>query len=324
MKRYLLLCQLAFLSIIHTHAQFSVGADGIFIGANTDVSIDGLTLRPSANLTLTNKTMQVSGGPIMSSPPSISRVYPFSDAFTFVGRVGLFYKTSELNGNAESGLQIIHANTSYVVTSGSVQNTTTHYVYNDLVAPTTFKYITAGTAGALPVTLMDFTARKVENTAQISWKTTLEINSDFFEIQRSTDAKLWHSLTKILAGNESQTLLSYSFTDKQPLSGTNYYRLRMVDNDGSFSYSTIRSLQFEIATELTLFPNPVVEKLQVKVDDWAEIKGIKLLANDGKTVYESGQQPAHEIDMRNFASGTYLMQITRSDGRVNVSKVLKY
>lgn len=164
MKRYLLFCQLALLSIFQARGQviFSTGAspNGFHIETNTDVYIYGLTLRPSTDLDLLSKTLEISSTAAPLTPPSITRVYVFNDAFSFIGRVGLFYQTSELNSNTETALQVAYAATSYTVTTGSVVNTTTHYIYNDLGSPVSVSRVTAATEGALPVTLVDFKARK--------------------------------------------------------------------------------------------------------------------------------------------------------------------
>lgn len=324
MKRYLLFCQLALLYSVSANAQFTSGTDGFYIKENTDVFMDGLTLNPTTALTLTNKTLTISGTALPGSPPSISRVYNFNDAFSFVGRLGLFYLASELNGNIEATLQVVHKDVVAVVTSGSVVNTTTHYIYNDLAGPVTFKSATAALPGALPVTLVDFTVKKEGEVAQLSWATSYETNSDFFEIQRSSDTKNWRSLDRITAGTESRMVRRYNYTDNRPEAGANFYRLKMVDKDGSFALSKIHDLTFANGIETTLYPNPVLEKLKIKVDNWNDIAGVKLYNNQGKTFFESASAlSAREIDMKGFPSGIYMVQVKRLNGSVNVIKVIK-
>lgn len=329
MKRYLLFCQLALLSIFQARGQviFSTGAspNGFHIETNTDVYIYGLTLRPSTDLDLLSKTLEISSTAAPLTPPSITRVYVFNDAFSFTGRVGLFYQTSELNSNTETALQVAYAATSYTVTTGSVVNTTTHYIYNDLGSSVSFSRVTAATEGALPVTLVDFKARKEGEIAHLYWQTSAETNSDHFEVQRSTNGKNWTALGKVNAWNESNSLRNYFYDDAEPAPGINYYRLKMVDRSGQFANSSIESLRFEDRTTASLYPNPVAEKLKIRVDDWAKIDAIKLLNTQGQTFFESGNGLSNrEIDMKNFPSGTYLVQLTRTNGSVSVLKVVKY
>ncbi|MDQ6476865.1 T9SS type A sorting domain-containing protein [Dyadobacter sp. LHD-138] len=324
MKRYLLICQLALLYPFNADAQFTVGSESFFIKENTDVYLDGLTLKPTTALTLTNKTLTISGTPFPGSPPGIARVYNFNDAFSFEGRLGLFYQASDLNGNVEATLQVVHKDAVAVVTTGSVVNTTTHYIYNDLAGPMTFKSATAAFPGALPVTLIDFTAKKEGGVAQLSWSTSYETNSNFFEIQRSRDTKNWLTLNEMPAWRESRMTRGYDYTDNHPEAGANFYRLKMVDKDGSFALSKIRDLTFTKGIETTLYPNPVLEKLKIKVDDWHEVAGVKLFNNQGKTFFESANAlSAREIDMKDFPSGIYMVQVKRLNGSVQVIKVIK-
>lgn len=324
MKRYLLFCQLALLYSVTANAQFTTDASGFYIKENTDVYMDGLTLNPTTAVTLSNKTLTISGTALPGSPPSISRVYDFNDAFSFIGRLGLFYQASELNGNVESSLQVVHKNVATVVTTGSVVNTTTHYIYKDLASAITFRSASAALPGALPVTLVDFTANKESGVAQLSWSTSYETNSDFFEIQRSTDAKNWRSLDKVTALTESRMVRRYDYTDRKPEIGPNFYRLKMVDKDGSFALSKIRELAFDSVLETSIYPNPVVEKIKIKVDNWNDIAGIKLFNNQGKTFFESANSLlTREIDMKDFPAGLYMVQVRRVNGDVNVIKVIK-
>ena len=71
-----------------------------------------------------------------------------------------------------------------------------------------------------------------------------ETYSDFFQVQRSADAKNLQDLGVVNAQGESNELAKYNYTDNTPLNGRNLYRLEMVDKDGSFAYSRINELAF--------------------------------------------------------------------------------
>ncbi|MCE7043152.1 SdrD B-like domain-containing protein, partial [Dyadobacter sp. CY312] len=101
--------------------------------------------------------------------------------------------------------------------------------------------IDAGITTALPVKLSRFDVQKGENvSALLHWTTTEEVNSDSFEIQRSADAKSWNAIGQVKAKENNVGLVNYRFDDMQPNLGANYYRLKMIDLDGSFAYSSIR------------------------------------------------------------------------------------
>jgi hypothetical protein len=97
-------------------------------------------------------------------------------------------------------------------------------------------------AAPLPVKLIDFTA--IENNGKniLNWKTANEINSAYFNIERSGNGRDFAVIGTVNASGSSATEVSYSFTDAAPLAGINYYRLDMVDIDNSKEYSKIASV----------------------------------------------------------------------------------
>jgi hypothetical protein len=145
---------------------------------------------------------------------------------------------------------------------------------------------------ALPVTLVSFSGKKTaENQNTLKWITADEKDFDRFEIQRSSDAKGFEKIGVVLGhgakdmGNldgttpdqssivngqtehpATQTLNAYTFTDRMP-GASNYYRLKMVDVDGSFQYSRIISIEnsAEQAVVGSFYPNPSNGKVFVDV-----------------------------------------------------------
>jgi hypothetical protein len=324
MRRYLLFCQLALLCSFNARAQFSAGANGFYISAGTDVFIDGLTFRPAAPFNIQTKTLTISPAALPGNPPSIARVYTFDSPVTFVGRLGQFYLASELNGNTETMLQVAYQNVAPVTTTGSVVNTTSHYIYNDLTTPVTFTAVTAAQPGALPVTLLEFTAKKEGSAASLNWSTTYESNSDYFNVEHSSNAKDWNTLSKITAANQSSGLKNYVFSHILPTAGANYYRLKMVDKDQSYAYSTIRELHFEQSFQASLYPNPTVEKVRISMDRWENIASVKLLNAQGTTLLAFHKKPlSNEINMKDFPAGLYVVQLHLNDGSTAAVKVIK-
>ena len=91
----------------------------------------------------------------------------------------------------------------------------------------------------LPVTLLDFSAKTIGKQIAINWQTSTELNTANFIIQRSTDGSTFTDIGTVKAIGSGAN--SYSFTDKTPTNGINYYRLKSVDKDGSLSFSKIVS-----------------------------------------------------------------------------------
>src|SRR5690606_25058391 len=95
---------------------------------------------------------------------------------------------------------------------------------------------------------------KRAGAALLSWNTSREENTAFFEVQRSTDGKAFTAIGRVQASGNSAQPAQYAFTDREPLA-SNYYRLKMIDNDSAATFSVTRMLQFE-ATGPRVYPNP--------------------------------------------------------------------
>lgn len=88
----------------------------------------------------------------------------------------------------------------------------------------------------LPIELISFEVRRENKFVHLDWKTTYEHNNAFFRIERNSEERQWQEIGKIDSKRNSTSIVQYSFIDKKTLVGHNYYRLRQLDNDGSFTY----------------------------------------------------------------------------------------
>jgi len=107
-------------------------------------------------------------------------------------------------------------------------------------------------SGALPIKLIDFTVRETNGKNLLQWNTATEVNSNYFDIERSGDAQTYHVIGRVNASGFSQTEVKYNFTDASPLKGMNYYRLVMVDKDATQEYSKIVSISSRENSSLTI------------------------------------------------------------------------
>lgn len=141
---------------------------------------------------------------------------------------------------------------------------------------------------ALPVKLTGFEAVKKGNATVLTWASATEENFSHYEVQRSKDGVSFEGMgTVIGTGSGSE----YSHLDANPFSGFNYYRLKVVDVDGSFVYSNIRAVSFETerSNELEIFPNPF--------HDGFTINGLK--AGDQVQVFDlTGKLVFRQTDMK--------------------------
>lgn len=193
---------------------------------------------------------------------------------------------------------------------------------NDICASATL-YISVYDQSPLPVKLSDFVVSKEADAAHLSWATTEELNSERFEVERSSEGKNWHRLGTVRASGNSNISRSYTYIDASPAEGINYYRLKIVDRDGTSAYSPVRSASFALASGITITPNPAVENLRVKVRDAGNVEKIELISATGQVLYRSGTDPLADIDVRHLPAGMYILNITRTGGRISTHKVVK-
>lgn len=124
--------------------------------------------------------------------------------------------------------------------------------------------ITGLAASTLPLRMDLFTAVEKQGQVRLDWTTIQETNTSHFEIERSTDGNRFDSIGRIQAAGNSTVTTAYTFNDVQAWPGINYYRLRMIDRNGVYSYSRVITVKTGTLVYVQLFPNPVQEILQVQ------------------------------------------------------------
>lgn len=174
----------------------------------------------------------------------------------------------------------------------------------------------------LPVTLVSFTARLRETSTYLAWKTTTEINSKVFDVERSADGKVWTRLGEVQALGESRVANDYFYLDSEPMEGSNLYRLKMIDRDGSFAYSRLVGVRLDSGFETSIYPNPVNETVNVKVSDWSKVKTVSIDNLLGIQVYSSGSGKPATIEIGHLPEGMYILRIVNQDGSVYTHKLV--
>ncbi len=182
----------------------------------------------------------------------------------------------------------------------------------------------------LPITLSSFDVRKNnEKQNQLSWTTESEKNASLFEIEKSVDGKSWIIIGTVNAVGITARRENYSFIDKNP-TAKNYYRLKMIDRDGSSEYSKVVSVSNRISTILNLYPNPVKEQLSFNIEggniNEANIQVINIC---GQVVLVSKNTIGRNatpisLDTNELQAGVYFIRITdENSNMVAQEKFLK-
>ena len=166
---------------------------------------------------------------------------------------------------------------------------------------------------SLPVQWVKFTATKREQSTLLSWQTASEQNSDRFEIERSSNGTVFNSIGTVASTNNPNGA-HYSFRDNDPLAGINYYRLKQLDMDGKFEYSRVVQLSFDNKGNITIYPNPVKEWLNINVTGSQAIRSIVITDLTGKIVQKNQNVLTSSIPVGHLNAGAYLIRVETSQG----------
>ena len=179
---------------------------------------------------------------------------------------------------------------------------------------------------SLPLDFLSFTAKAdaFGKTAQLNWKTTNEVNTKEFEIEKRTDHTNFISIGTKKSLNTPGTN-SYAFVDNNLSSGNTYYRLKQVDADGKFKYSDIESINNRSLDQVKLYPNPVTKGFTLE-HPLAEVNGTLSVFNMAgaemlnKTVLKGTTQTY--VDIANLPIGMYLVRY-KVNGELISQKIIK-
>ncbi len=179
-------------------------------------------------------------------------------------------------------------------------------------------------SGVLPVTIIDFTGVKYNQSVLLRWYATYETNFKSYEVQRSIDGNTFATIGELSGRN----LANYSFTDnKLPHSTIVYYRIRMIDIDGKSSYSKTIAVHInENASDVLVYPNPGSGKFLVKLQQGlAQNSLLKIADITGRIVWQqqliTGQKNI-DLDISKLSTGRYFISIINSSELIKQSLVL--
>ena len=184
----------------------------------------------------------------------------------------------------------------------------------------------------LPVELTSFTGWNQGDVNKLQWQTASELNTSRFEVQKSLAAATWSTIGEVPAfGNSTQPRI-YGLTDFDPVLGNNYYRLKIIDNDGTFSYSNIINIPISevvVNSFVKIYPNPTGGELFVEIQSTG-VYDTKVIAYDivGKKTFEKASGLIKGLNKLKFdfsllANGAYILQFADSDGKLHSAKFIK-
>lgn len=168
--------------------------------------------------------------------------------------------------------------------------------------------IGAGGELPLPIDLLSFIGKEVQEGHHLIWETANADNFSRFEIESSIDGKNFRNLGTI---HYNTGLSKYLFINTIIKSEITYYRLKMINQDESFTYSHIISLTLKKLGTVSVYPNPVRNLLHVKMNNRDTSKNIEIVNNLGQTigVFTTNNQDVLDINVEHLSSGVYFLRI---------------
>lgn len=175
------------------------------------------------------------------------------------------------------------------------------------------------TGGPLPVRMTDFYAKRNASVVALSWTTAMEVNAASFILQKKTGTDFVDVATIKATNNASGS--QYSYTDLNSSKGVSQYRLKLIDKDGSFSLSEIRTVKGTLSvSDFTVYPNPSTGNTKVTVADISEPTDIQLMDNSGRILKNFPMNNSNTVNIDNLKNGIYLIRVTNKISGENLTK----
>ena len=163
----------------------------------------------------------------------------------------------------------------------------------------------------LPIELLDFVATATrDGRIRLQWTTATEVNNDFFSVEHASPGLEFHKLFEVPGAGTTTAKKSYNEMHDNPHPGTNYYRLKQTDLDGTFTYSKVVSADVKKVT--SVYPNPVVDNWAVEFGDpGTHSRSIEVLDLTGKKLADYKTQLSRvELRREGIPTGTHILKIT--------------
>ncbi len=185
--------------------------------------------------------------------------------------------------------------------------------------PTTGQAFIWQTNGIVPLTLLSFTATSQNESVQLNWTCSNERNTSFFEIMYSKDGNNFQSTGQVKSLGNTVGSTQYHFTHNLSYSGIVYYKIKMADTDGKFTYSNTRQVNCSGKSYVTI-PNPTHNTIPIRFNSSLGIFMVSLYTGDGQLLQAipvniTNVQQDVLLPIRHAKQGIYLIKITPERGK---------
>jgi hypothetical protein len=175
------------------------------------------------------------------------------------------------------------------------------------------------TSNPLPLDFLSFTATLADGRTQLQWVTVREVNTGHFDVERSTDGTVFSRLLTVQSVDNPATINTYHAVDSFPLAGSDYYRVKEVDLDGSVSYSPTAVVTLNPALTCMIYPNPASSQVFIHIQsdgakpvaiNWYDLRGRLVLSRQIQLTTGPNQA---DFNIESLAKGVYIVKIAGLD-----------
>ncbi|HEV8081859.1 MAG TPA: T9SS type A sorting domain-containing protein [Chitinophagaceae bacterium] len=184
-----------------------------------------------------------------------------------------------------------------------------------------------------PVEFLNIIARQKGSGVSVDWSTSQEFNSDYFDIEKSTDGNNnWAFVSTVKGAGNSSLVRAYNAYDSRPYSGNNFYRIKQVDKDGKFKYSKTVNVKINTSkTGVSVLANPFHNVLTIDfLSSKAEVINARLIDITGKQVasekwsVSTGNTRKDFSNVSGLQQGMYILTVSNTAGEILYNnKVIK-
>ncbi len=203
----------------------------------------------------------------------------------------------------------------------------------------TFGSITGVTTGStiglfnqvLPVKFLTVSVKEQNGYNILNWVTGLEINSDFFQVERSLDGKKFEPIGRIKGAFNTTNITTYNFVDSNTKNLDVlhiYYRIKQVDFGGRYYYSAVRTVSLKELSSIKVYPNPTSGNSKLIISSFVPTDiNVSITDIAGKLIYSKNVYTKTginqlEIDLKSCADGVYFVTVTQPS-KVNILRLMK-
>jgi hypothetical protein len=163
---------------------------------------------------------------------------------------------------------------------------------------------------SVPIKLSSFSANQLENnTCKINWTTVSQTGFEKFVVERSTDSKNYSEVATIKSQGATAGEKNYSYTDVLTDNSGFYYRLKTIDITGKITYSEVAYINHQSNTEISVYPNPVVNNFKVTLSNKQLPALVKIYNAQGEVVYNTKTSSPTLLITKKIKSGVYIIKI---------------